>query len=137
GPGRASSRRSDAELLPELGPGRDAGDVRMPQLAIPAVVEQPHLDPRLGERPRDEHIVLTERVELELPREPHLVVRRARRVVAAWRNARIEVAVRLQMHGARVLDEALLTQPRLRDDPTALRPGGDEVELVSGVGDAL
>src|SRR5438270_6291288 len=106
----------------------------MAELAIPALVEEPNGDAGLGERLRDEDVVLTERVELQLPRQAHLVFRRARRVVAAGRCAGIEVPVRLEVHGARMLDKPLLAQPGLGDDATAFRAGGDEVELVPRLG---
>src|SRR5256885_2268190 len=102
------------------------------EIAVPGMVEEPHLDPGIGEPSRDEHVILAERVELQLLREADLVIRGAGRVVAARRHAGIEVAVRLEVHRASVLDQALLAQPRLGHDAPALGPSGDEVELVPG-----
>src|SRR6266568_617262 len=109
----------------------------MLEIAIPRMVEEPHLDPGIGEPPRDEHVILAERVELELLREADLVRRGAGRVVAARRDAGVEIAVRLEVHRASVLDQALLAKPGLGHDAPALGPGGDEVELVPGPGEAL
>src|SRR5207248_1546364 len=101
------------------------------------MVEEPDLDAGIGEPLGDEHVVLAERIELELLREADLVVGRAGRVVAARGHAGIEVAVWLEMHRPSVLDQALLAKPRLGHDAPALGPRGDEVELVPGPGEAL
>src|SRR5437773_3055720 len=108
----------------------------MLDLAVPRMVEQEDAHSRLRQGARDEIVVLAEDVEAQLEREPRLVGGRALRVVPPTRLVRPELAERLQVHGLRVIEEALLTQPRLGDHPPAFGARGDEVELVPG-GDEL
>src|SRR5438309_2204550 len=104
----------------------------MLDLAVPGMVEQEDAHARLREAARDEVVVLAERVEAQLEREPSLVRGRALRVVPPARLVRPELAERLQVYGLRVIEQSLLPQPRLRDHPPTLGTRGDEVELVAG-----
>src|SRR4029077_2506443 len=66
----------------------------------------------------------------QLLRETRLVLRRPGRVVATPRNVRAELAHRLEVHGLRVIEQSLLTEPRLGDHSAPFRARGDEVQLM-------
>src|SRR5438093_7113486 len=124
-------------MVREGGPARYARDPLAGDLAIPRLVEEEDPHARLREGLRDDDVVLAERVELELLRETHLVIGGARRVVAAARVFRAEVAHGLQVDSLRVVEDALFAEPRLRDVAAAFRARGDEVELVARGDEAL
>src|SRR2546423_1227963 len=118
-------------MLREVSPAGHARDPLARDIPIPGLVEQEDPNPCLREPLRDDDVVLAERVELELLRETDLVIGGAGGVVPAARIFRAEVAHRLEVHGLRVVEDALLSQPGLGDVPAAFGARGDEVELVT------
>src|SRR6266511_111325 len=138
--GGAPFIRSYPELRGDVAPALHALDAAVLDVAVPRVIEEVDADPGLRERERDRPVVLAERLELELLREPDLVARRALGVVAPARGrraVRLEVPARPQVHRLRVLEDPLLAQPRLGDHAPALGARGDEVHLVPGGDDPL
>src|SRR5438445_2283847 len=124
-------------MLREVGPPRHAREPFAGDLAIPRLVEQKDPHAGLREGLRNDDVVLAEGIQLELLRETHLVFSGPRRVVAPARVFRPEVAHWLEMHGPRVIEDALLAKPRLGDVAAALGASRDEVQLVAGCDETL
>src|SRR5437870_2542654 len=118
-------------MLRELRPSVHTGDAVAHKVAIPGLVEEEDLDPRIGERLGDHDVVLAEGVEDELFRKAGLVLGRAGRVIPATGVLGSEVADRLEVDGLGVVEDALLAQPGLGDVAPAFGARGDEVQLVA------
>src|SRR5947209_895927 len=111
-------------MLRELGPSVHPGDAVARKRAVPGLIEEEDLDPRVGQGLGDDDLVLTDAVEDELLREAGFVLGRARRVIPATGILGPEVADRFEMDGLGMVEDALLPSAGLGGVATLLRMGG-------------